>query len=179
MAADDFFGAGVDMASALGGLNNLGGPIAQSLARSMCVAGGKLFRDEAKLLVPVGEGKWYGTSTTPGLLKSAIYLAYKDQVSTTELKVYSVSWNVGIAPHGHWIEFGRVQRFVVAQDPQGEWYTTKVPLPAPRFIAGHPFLRPAYETMKSPAIQAMIDRAVVRLPELIQGAYQPRDEEFV
>jgi hypothetical protein len=167
MAGSSFLSADVDLADVLKGLDALGGPIAYSLARSMGVAGGKVIRDEAIARCPVGIDQWYGHSKTPGLLRSSIYLAFRENASTTEKVTYGVTWNSRKAPHGHLAEFGHWQRFVVSRDPQGDWYTTNIPLEAPKFVAAHPFLRPAFDAKQSAAVQAMLDRAKTRLPELI------------
>lgn len=167
MAGSAFLSADVDTSDVLAGLDRLAGPIAYSLARSMGVAGGKVIRDEAIARCPVGIDKWYGQSKTPGLLRSALYLAYRENASTPERVVYGVTWNSRKAPHGHLVEFGHWQRFEVARDPQGDWYTTTIPLEHPRFVAATPFLRPALDAKGAVAVQAMLDRAKVRLPELL------------
>lgn len=141
------------------GLAALNGPLRESLARSMAVAGGQVLRDEAKLLAP----------KESGLLASSIYLAHKEGKSTESQVVYSVSWNARKAPHGHLLEFGHWQPYVVKKLPNGEWFTTKEKLPAPKFIAAHPFLRPALDSAGKRAQQAMINRGRQRLPELLNG----------
>lgn len=71
----DEISAKVDVSGVLKGLGDLANPeTLNSLCRSMCVAAGKIFRDEAKIRAPVGEN----TEThTAGLLRDSIYLAYK------------------------------------------------------------------------------------------------------
>jgi HK97 gp10 family phage protein len=138
-------------------LDKLAGEKRVSLARSMCVAGGEVLRDEAKLLAPVKDG----------VLKDAIYLAYKDALSGESRQVYSVSWNHRKAPHGHLIEFGHWQPYKVVKLPNGDWFTTKEKLPSPKWISAKPFLRPAYDIAKERAVQAMIERGKQRLPELL------------
>lgn len=166
----DAIQAKVDLKSVFAGLDNLAGPLATHLARSMGVAGGSVFRDEAKLLAPVDSG----------LLKSAIYLAYKDGKSTDSSVTYSVTWNAKKAPHGHLLEFGHWRYYTTYKGSDGEWHTDKSkPLPAPKWVPAHPFLRPALDSAGQRAVQAMIDRGKQRLPELLQGAYQPPDEDFV
>jgi HK97 gp10 family phage protein len=138
-------------------LDKLAGEKRVSLARSMCVAGGEVLRDEAKLLAPVKDG----------VLQSAIYLAYKDARSNEAQQVYSVTWNHRKAPHGHLIEFGHWQPYKVVKLPNGDWFTTKELLPNPKWISAKPFLRPAYDMAKERAKQAMIERGRKRLPELL------------
>jgi HK97 gp10 family phage protein len=139
------------------GLAQLNGPLRESLARSMAVAGGQVLRDEAKLLAPVESGK----------LRDSIYLAFKDGKSNESQIVYSVTWNSRKAPHGHLLEFGHWQPYVVKKLPNGDWYTTNEKLPSPKFTAAKPFLRPAFDSAKGRATQAMIERGRQRLPELL------------
>lgn len=182
--ADGVQGA-VDMTEVLLGLDRLGGPIATHLARSMGVAGGQVLRDEAKLLAPVGGDmsvteRLPGESNRPGLLRSSIYLAYRDAQSTDRRIVYAVSWNSRIAPHGHLVEFGHWQTNVTYQGKDGEWYSDPSrKLPEPKWIPAHPFLRPALDAASGRAKAAMIKRGRERLPELLRDAYTPADEEFV
>lgn len=128
--------AEVDFRSAIEGLERLN-DVRVSLARSMAVAGGKVLRDEAKLRAPVGED-----SKRPGLLRDAIYLAFKDKRSTDAKVVYSVSWNAKTAPHGHLVEFGHWQTHARYKGADGEWYTG-APLAVPKWVPAYPFLRPA------------------------------------
>lgn len=166
----DGFQAKADTRGVLAGLDQLGGDIAKHLARSMAVAGGIVFRDEAKLLAP----------EQSGLLKSAIYLAYKDGKSNDGNVTYSVSWNARRAPHGHLLEFGHWQYYATYKGADGQWYSnTNAPLDTPRWVPAHPFLRPALDSAGQRAQQAMLERGKERLPELLRGAYQPPDEDFV
>lgn len=148
----------IDVSGWLKGLAELNGPLRESLARSMAVAGGQVLRDEAKLLAP----------KESGLLASAIYLAHKD-ASNEAQQIYSVTWNSKIAPHGHLLEFGHWQPYKVVKLPNGEWFTTNEKLAAPKFTAARPFLRPAFDSAKGRAKQAMINRGKQRLPELLAG----------
>ena len=176
--------AKMDMSGVLAGLDKLGGSLRESLARSMAVAGGKVIRDEAKLLAPVGTEE--GGSIYPGALRDSIYLAFREGPSLSGNVTYSVSWNSKKAPHGHLLEFGHWQPFKVGKIPGGYgggYYTLKgVPNPKQgddRWVPAHAFLRPALDSAGARAKQAMIERGRERLPELLQGAYQPPDEDFV
>lgn len=164
------FGAKANTSSAMAGLDMLGGVLATHLARSMAVAGGKVIRDEAKLLAPKDSG----------LLSSAIYLAFKDERSNESQVTYRVTWSAKKAPHGHLLEFGHWQYYATYKGADGEWHTNRSqPLDAPRWVPAHPFLRPALDSAGARAQQAMIDRGRERLPELLRDAYQPADEDFV
>lgn len=155
-----------DVKSALSGLDRLAGDMATHLARSMCVAGGKVIRDEAKLLAPVGTEE--GGSIHPGALRDSIYLAFKDGSDGKNVR-YSVSWNAKKAPHGHLLEFGHWQPYVVAKIAGGGYYSTKIKKDAPTWTPAHPFLRPALDSAGARATQAMIARGRERLPELLAG----------
>lgn len=151
--------AKMDTSSFYAGLAQLVGPLRVSLARSMAVAGGKVLRDEAKILAPKDSGR----------LSQSIYLAYKDAKSTEHQVTYSVTWNSKHSPHGHLLEFGHWQPYKVVKLPDGRFFTTKTLLPSPKWISAHPFLRPAFDSASGRAKQAMIDRGRVRLPELLAG----------
>lgn len=178
----DILQAKADVSGVLAGLDKLSGEMATHLARSMCVAGGKVLRDEAKLLAPVESG----------LLRSSIYLAYKDDKSTKNNVTYSVTWNSKKAPHGHLVEFGHWRyNKIVNGYPQkslrvglkrGKGPQDHVgpgALEHPVWEAANPFLRPALDSASPRAQAAMIERGRQRLPELLQDAYQPPDEDFV
>ena len=166
----DAIQAKADVKSVLAGLDKLGGEVATHLARSMAVAGGKVLRDEAKLLAPVGKEE--GGSIYPGALRDSIYLAFKDSGSSMKEIRYSVSWNAKKAPHGHLLEFGHWQPYVVAKIPGGYgggYYSTKIKKDVPTWTPAHPFLRPALDSAGTRAQAAMIERGRQRLPELLAG----------
>ena len=163
--------ATTDLSSAFAGLDKLAGPLRVSLARSMGVAAGEVFRDTAKALAPIGnQGAEEGISPGPGSLRNAIYLAYREGASTDARVVYAVSWNSKIAPHGHWIEFGhwRVNELVPIGDG-GLWIATEQRLDNPVWVPAQPFMRPALEGRRDAAMQAASARARARLPELLAG----------
>ena len=154
--ADGTF-AKVDFSAWDAAIANLAGPLRVALARSMGVAGGEVLRDRAKEYASVKDG----------VLRSAIYLAYRGAFSDDTKVTYSVSWNSRKAPHGHLIEFGHWQPFVTTQLKDGSWVTTHVRLKDPVWIAAHPFLRPALTGSAVEARSAMIARGRERLPQLI------------
>lgn len=157
--------ANVDFKDAVAGLDKLS-EIRVKLARSMAVAGGKVLRDEAKARAPVGTDE--GGSKSPGLLQRAIYVAYRDAVSTEAKQVYAISWNAKKAPHGHLIEFGHWQTHVRYKGKDGNWYTG-AKLAVPKWVPAHPFLRPAMDAAMAQARAAMLQRGRERLPELLAG----------
>ncbi len=157
--------ANVDFKDAVAGLDKLS-EIRVKLARSMAVAGGKVLRDEAKARAPVGTDE--GGSKNPGLRQRAIYVAYRDAVSTEAKQVYAISWNAKKAPHGHLIEFGHWQTHARYKGKDGNWYTG-AKLAVPKWVPAHPFLRPAMDAAMAQAREAMLQRGRERLPELLAG----------
>lgn len=146
----------VDISSLLGGLDKLGAA-QESIARSMGAAMGVEVRDEAKVRAPVGTEE--GGSITPGLLKSAIYVAYDDQrrLLNPGAYRYTVSWNSKKAPHGHLIEFGHWMPYQYVKTADGEYYTPLPPKPLPGegfWVSAQPFLGPAFDA-KLPRLAAV------------------------
>lgn len=160
-----------DFSSALAGLDRLNGPVKHQLARSMGVAAGQVYRDEAKARAPVGDqGPEEGISPYPGALRDSIYLAYAEEKSTEAQEVYSISWNKNIAPHGYWMEFGHWRvNVLVPIGTGGLWVATKERLDAPKWVPAHPFMRPALNAGPRAAAAAMA-RGRVRLAELLTAA---------
>ncbi len=78
-----------------------------------------------------------------GNLDRSIYQAFSPDNSSAGRMTYHVSWNAKKAPHGHLVEYGHLQRYLVTIDERGRWITHKdKPLLHPIHIAGKPFIRP-------------------------------------
>lgn len=152
------------------------GPMKESLARRMGVAGGKLIRDEAKLRAPVGvaeekAARQFGGSLKPGSLRDAIYLAYSNKRSFANAYTYTVSWNGSKfkgAPHGHLLEFGHWQPYLVVYSKEKGWRTTKKLLPQPKWVRAYPFLGPAWAATKGRAFDVMVEKGRAELPGLLK-----------
>lgn len=169
----DRFGASLDFSGWDAGLKALAGPIKESLARRMCVTGGVELRDEAKRWVPVKDG----------LLKRAIYLSQYDKQTSASQITYTVSWNHGIAPHGHLQEFGhwmiwevvynaKLGRFQTLATGKGASATGVKRRGGPKRVAAKPFLRPAYSIVYPRLRQLMVERGRAELPALL-AEYAP------
>lgn len=120
-----------------------------------------------------------------GNLSRSIYQAYSEDNSTTGRAAYHVSWRTGrqqselgqalraagvslaIAPHGHLVEYGYLQRYATYMDKQGRFRPVVRPemrdkpppkggarsqaardayyvlLPTPKQVPAQPFIRPA------------------------------------
>ena len=119
-------------------LAELKGDISDAL-RPAAQAGSQVLYDEVQRNVAK-----IGKKT--GNLSRSIYQAYsKDNSTEGRVHRYHISWNAVKAPHGHLIEFGHVQTHMTVIDKRtGKWVTLKSkPLPAPKVVGAHPFLRPA------------------------------------
>lgn len=159
--------AKVSLQSVFQGLDNLK-KVTEPLARSMAVAGGKIVRDEAKARAPVDDGT----------LRDSIYLAYRDAKSKGPTVMYSITWNSRTAPHGHLLEFGHWQTRAAFKGADGQW-RSGAELANPRWVAAHPFLRPAWEATQARVQIAMLERGRERLPELLRDLYTPAEADFV
>lgn len=155
------------------GLEKLNGPMRESLARRMGVAGGEVLRDEAKLRAPISDPPYNPTSrgsSQPGTLRDAIYLAFDKKNSTATQFSYSISWNNAKAFWGRFIEFGWWQKYTIGRKPDGTFYTDKSrPLKERIRHPAKPFLRPAFDAKIEVAKAAMIAKGREELPKILDG----------
>ena len=170
---------GFDMSGVLQGLDRLGGPGKESLARRMGVSAGRVLRDEAERQAPQGKTEWqaqaqFGGSKNAGLLKDSMYVAFNAKATTDTVFVYSVSWNRVNAPHGHLIEFGHWRPYAVIYSPKFGWRTDKSrKLPGNgKWVPAHPFLSVAYHVAKDQAFAAAADTGRREFPKLLSGEAQ-------
>lgn len=158
-------------------LDGLAEAAKQHLPRSMAVAAGQVYRDEAKVRAPVYEqseslmaaGVEFTTPRIPGTLRDAIYLAYSESRSAPQIgmSVYSVTWNATKAPHGHLVEFGHMGTNMLVKGKDGKYVPSNAKLLKPVRVPAHPFLRPAYDAMGGVAMQAAMIRGRERLTEIL------------
>lgn len=80
-----------------------------------------------------------------GNLASSIYQVYSKDNSNESRATYHIGWNHKKAPHGNLVEFGHLVRYEITFDPRTKRFTTHKdrPLPTPKMVAAHPFIRPA------------------------------------
>lgn len=172
----DNTGISFDFKQVIDGLDGLAETVRQHLPRSMAVAAGKVYRDEAKARAPVydaadslmGAGDELDEPRIPGLLRDAIYLAYSERRSApvTGKAVYSVTWNASKAPHGHLVEFGHWGTNMLVKGKGGKYVPTNAKLLDPVRVPAKPFLRPAFDAMGSLAMKAALSRGQERLKEV-------------
>lgn len=154
---------------------------AEDAVRPAAQAGAQVFYDQVKRNV-----RQLGRRT--GNLDKSIYQVYSRDNSGPGRAQYHVSWNNTKAPHGHLVEFGHVQRYVVYVDKRGQWQTAVrpamrgkprpkrsaplavkdayyVPLRGgPRVVGARSFIRSAQTSaVVSSARTAMVDRWVAEL----------------
>lgn len=149
---------------------------AEAAVRPAAQAGAQVFYDQVVANVA-------GLGRQTGNLAKSIYQVYSRDNSHKARAEYHVSWNRRKAPHGHLVEYGHVQRYVVYIDKRGEWKTLVrpsmvgkpkpkrnaplavkdayyVPLKGgPRIVGAKSFIRRAVTPqMRRRAQNAMIDR---------------------
>jgi len=137
---------------------------AEAAARPAAQAAAQVLYDEVKRNVAAIPKK-------TGNLDRSIYQVFSTSLSSPGVATYHISWNHRKAPHGHLVEFGHIQRYVSYIGSDGNYYTAVrasmrgkpkpsrrasqqvkdayyVPLPGPKQVAGHAFVRNA--TVKGP-----------------------------
>jgi HK97 gp10 family phage protein len=105
----------VDLSELNALIKDLGEGVEQAI-RPAAQAGAQVIYDAVKLNV----GK---IRTNTGNLASAIYQAYDKRASTNDFAAYGISWNPAKAPHGHWLEFGHIQRYQSYVGKDGKFHT--------------------------------------------------------
>lgn len=120
--------------------------VKEGVLRAGVQAAAEMFYVEAKLRAPVSDAPhmFKGTTRTygpysPGNLRDAIYQVYSQDRSEKGAPVYHVSWNNKKVPYGYMVEFG----------------TSKMP--------AHPFMRPAYEAMRTIAGDRAMEKMSVKM----------------
>ena len=118
-----------------------------------------------------------------GNLERSIYQAYSPEKSTSGMRAeYHVSWNHKVAPHGHLLEWGWMQRYRYRPDGMGPMVRPGmdgrpkpgrrasqeqkdayyIPLPTPKQIPGKAFVRSAESSLPE-AYLAAEDELIKRL----------------
>lgn len=163
----------VDIQSMVAGLGKLG-EAKEGIARAMGVAMGVEVRDEAIIRAPLGTEE--GGSITPGLLRSAMFVAYDDRYNVLNPNGYryQVSWNSKKAPHGHLVEFGHWMPYEYIKTDEGEYWTPKPLRPNPAagydgfWVEQRAFLGPAFDA-KLPRLSAIAFQAgTVKFAEVMK-----------
>lgn len=129
-------------------------PMLQKRAlRGMVATAAGIIRDEAAIRAPIYFGEVQLGHPPPGTLKKAIYRARLSAQCTTTQEVWVVSVRKGRravggadAYYATWVEYGTVK------------------------MSPRPFMRPAFETKKQAATNAMGTYLAFKLPEVVRAA---------
>ncbi|RZI62441.1 MAG: HK97 gp10 family phage protein [Rubrivivax sp.] len=133
-----------DISGALAFLDE-GAELMVDAARPAAQAGAQVLYDAVKRNVSA-----LGRKT--GKLEGSIYQKFSDELSRGGRRVYRISWNAKKAPHGHLVEFGFLQSYVMYQGNDGRV---------------RPLVRPGMEGLPRPgrwATRAEKDAYYVPLP---------------
>lgn len=126
-------------------LDNIG-KTAIAAIRPAAQAGAQVLYDEVKLNVGRIKKK-------TGNLDASIYQVFSKDNSDEKRATYHISWNARKAPHGHLVEYGHLMTRKAYIGSDGRWYTSKVKI-EPKMVGARPFLRPAWDAKRFPALQA-------------------------
>jgi hypothetical protein len=169
----------LDASGWIKGLDRLAGPLKESLARRMALAGGKVLQEEAKHNARISNARtdWVynpdgksASSDVAGNLADAIYLARDQKHSSENLFTYRISWNNTDAWWGRLREFGYRRTEAFFKDEKGMYHTlVGVPLKKPFRVPAKPFLAPAYDSHIGLAKDAMLKTGHEELPKLLAG----------
>lgn len=130
----------------------------EKVARSGARAGITVFYNAMRRLVPVDEGT----------LHDSIY-TYHDDNAGKYIQRYYAGPNKRKAPHWHNVEYGHWRVNVIRKGDNGKWIFTKERLPAPVWVPGRPYTRPAYDGNKTQAASAVKMRMTERYQELVNS----------
>ncbi|WP_439891600.1 HK97-gp10 family putative phage morphogenesis protein [Ralstonia sp. 25C] len=147
--------------------------IAKNTLRGAVNAGASVFRKEAVRLAPVYTGipyRYPDERVDPGLLKRAIYQKHMPGNSNATTQTYIVGVRSGKgnrfrkrgkgfvgmdAYYAKWVEFGH---WFVPPRPQGvgkKQHRSRYATPPGLYVPARPFMRPAFDTKKTEAAQAI------------------------
>lgn len=144
-------------------LAQLEGPILEQVLRSGARAGAVVLYDELKL-------RTLGFKESSGTIHRAIYHWFDTKRSTPTRKTYMIGVNKSEAPHWHNVEYGHWRvNFVYRDRATGKLIPTRRRLPAPKWVAASPYLRPAWDAKSDDAMRAIPVRMRQRMDELLRG----------
>jgi hypothetical protein len=145
-------------------LAQLKGKTANRLIHDACMEGGKVLQAEVRLRAPVNATGQHGTSLPPGALKADIELAFGivDRLPAAIVKPGRYTRHVA-----RWLEYGhRLVRGGYSK------ITSSGSLRGPGRESGavrpYPFIRPAFETARTPATLAFVASLQRNLPPAVK-----------
>ena len=158
--------------------------VRQRVAKGTVATGASVIRKEAVLRAPIYTGKVQEGHPPPGTLKRAIYQTRLPEECTETLEVWKVDVRRGrsaVAARGKnagkrmldrdafyamWVEYGHYTRTPDTSAREHRRLRSGVDLYlGSRWVPARPYMRPAFETKKGEAMQAMQQYLTERLPE--------------
>ena len=132
--------------------------VARNSLRAAVYAGAKVIRDQAKLKAPVAVAPLGPNQPPPGTLKRSVIMKQIPELSSAERQTFFVT-----------VRHGKKYRKQgkKGQLSQDAWYWRFVEFGTVK-MAARPFLRPAFESKKRAAVQAIQDRLAQRIEQAAQ-----------
>lgn len=151
-------------------LSELKGRTARRIIKEAVLAGGKVLQGEVRLRAPVRGSLPHGTALPPGALKSDIELRFG--FSGDGLPAAIVKPGRYTAHVARWLEYGHrlvrggYSRVLAGGRTRGRGREIKTL--SGGAVPAYPFIRPAFETAKIPAIEATVESFKKNLPAVIK-----------
>jgi hypothetical protein len=118
-----------------------------------------------------------GLGQISGNLARSIYQVYSHDHSGPGRATYHISWNHRVAPHGHLVEFGYIQRYAVYVGKDSKWHTAVRPEAQGRRRPGRradaATKAAYYVTLPAPrqvTAQSFVRSAAIRIPQAEEAA---------
>lgn len=173
-------------------LRELGPKMQTRVMKGAVATAAAVFRNEAVRLAPVYSGKIGKNHPPPGALKKAIYMTRMVKLCNERVEVWMVNVRKGRRFQAHksggatnnvdayyakWVEYGHYTR-----TPKGLALTKagrrKIIASGSQLVSGahyvvpRPFMRPAFESNKAVAVQAMREYMATNIPILLARNYR-------
>ena len=162
--------------------------IAKNALRGSVNAGAAVIRNQAKTNAPQYTGKVSEGHPPAGTLKRSIYTKHINERSNPFKQVFFVGVRRGKkyqrqgkgghlsqdAYYASWVEFGHFyappgkQGFATRRKAMNAVALNGGRITGSRFVIGHPFMRPAFETQKRNAVETIKNYLSLRIPLEIQ-----------
>lgn len=157
-------------------LHELPAKVQKKVVKGAVASAAEVIRAEAELRAPIYTGTVQAGHPPPGTLKKAIYKARLASACTATVETWLVSARKGKkqehdAFYATWVEYGHYARGPSARSAEERKALdagTHVPLGS-YFILAQPFMRPAFESKKLLAYEAMRSYVEDKLPAAVKG----------
>jgi HK97 gp10 family phage protein len=153
-------------------LRQLPNRVGANVLRGAVYAGAKIIREEIIQRAPVYQGK--DPRVQAGVLKNSVYMKQIPELASEIQQVFFISVRRGKSQQAKgrdayywtWVEFGHhyipPRRSAISLKSHNK---VVLDLGPARFVPAHPFFRPGFEITKEPAMQAIKDYLVDRIPK--------------